>query len=190
MSETNFGHTVSLTLRSCAASSMGDTRWPWCFLEVWHTQHSSSSSSWQKSLSASLWVGHKSIDLAVVPGDEGGVFNPFCSCTSVSHTFLSTRLRVGSVSEHLFRHTGHSRLGDFLLQNLFRQVRQKLWLQRRTTGSAKISQQTGHDRWSSTTERELEDRDRGARTTATLGFRSTPSFPGWEKALPRKGIAQ
>lgn len=169
---------------------MGQTRWPWCFLEVWHTQHSSSSSLWQKSLSDSRCVGHRSNGLAETLGEDGGVFRPFCSCTRVSQTFLSTRLTVGSVSEHLFLHTGHSRLADFLLQNWLRQVRQKLWLQRSTTGSAKISQHTGQDNWSSTAVRELAVKARGRIGDNTLGLRSTPDCPGWEEALSRKGIAR
>lgn len=113
---------------------------------------------------------------------------PFCSCTRVSHTFFSTRLTVGSVREHLLRQTGHSRLVPFLLQNWCRQPLQKLWLHRSTTGSAKISQHTGHDSWSSTAARELEVRARGRRMAVTLGLRSTPDLPGCEEALGLKGI--
>lgn len=101
-----------------------------------------------------------------------------CSLRKVSATFFSARLTVGSVREHFLLQMGHSRRAFFLFQNCCRHARQKLWLHFSTTGSWKISQQTGQDSSSSMTEVEREETARGRARDATLGLWKNESFPG------------
>lgn len=180
---------VVITLRSFAASSKGHTLWPWCFFEVWQTQQRTSSSYWQKSLSPSPWEAQRAsgLDVPLTVSDRAPA-GTFCSCTMASHTFFKARLTVGSVREHFLLQTGHSRLADFLFQNCWRQRRQKLWLHLRTTGSLKISQQTGQESSSSKADLEWEDRALWRTTGVTLELGRVLARPGWEEALGRKGM--
>lgn len=181
-----------ITLRSFAASSKGHTLWPWCFLDVWQTQQRTSSSDWQNNLRPSPWVAHRASGLDTpLPEYKPALADafPFCSCAMASHTFFRARLMVGSVREHFLLHTGHSLLAAFLFQKPWRQRRQKLWLHFRTTGSVKISQQTGQESSSSIGDCVWDDTALGRRTGMFLRLGKVFALPGWEEALGRKGMA-
>ncbi|TNN60741.1 hypothetical protein EYF80_029085 [Liparis tanakae] len=128
-------------LKSCAASSTGLNPWSACRLESLHTTHTSSRWSRQKSLSFSECRPHR------VSGDLWPL--PFFK--KASDRFFKAKLRGGSLFDDLLLHTGHSRVG-FVLHHSVRHSLQKLWLQDRTTGFWKTSQQTGQQRSSSSPE--------------------------------------
>lgn len=180
-----------ITLRSWAPSSKGHTLCPWCFLEVWHTQQRTSKSSRQKSFRTSPCVTHSSSTISfsspvpTAPVPAGPVLR---SLRKVSATFFSVRLTVGSVREHFLLQMGHSRLAFFLFQNCCRQSRQKLWLHFSTTGSLKISQQTGQDSSCSSTDPDREETARCRIDEAALVLWKKESFPGWEEARGRSAM--
>lgn len=137
-------------------------------------------------------MAHRSSAAAAEASSPGPSAPPSRSCSlrKVSATFLSARLTVGSVSEHLRLQMGHSRRAFLLLQNCCRHARQKLWLHLSTTGSLKISQQMEQESSCSSTEPEREETARGRADEAALELWKKESFPGWEEARGRSAIVK
>lgn len=130
---------ISLTLQSCTASSMGEQLCVLCSLEVPHTTQMGRWSSRQNSFSLSPCR----LQLSFSSRRE------FCllTCRTASQTFFRAKFEGTLDFETFFLHTGHSRRPDS--QQHFRQCRQKLWLHGSKTGSEKMSQHTGQVRSSS-----------------------------------------
>lgn len=122
---------------------MGLNLWLVCLLESLQMRHTASLWSRQKSLSFSECREQRTSDPVEL----------LCSLSwrAASHRFFKARLRGGLLFGDLVLQHGHS---NTLLpfHQLLRQTLQKLWLHNRTTGSLKMSWQTGQDKFSSDTE--------------------------------------
>ncbi len=134
---------ICLTLYDETASVMGLNVWLLCVCESLHTTHTGCLSSRQKSLSVSLCKLQISSD----PDERLS----FLSFRSDSHKSFNTRLHGGSSLGDLLLQIGHSWV-SLILQNCWRHSLQTLWLHERTTGSLKISQHTGQEKYSSESE--------------------------------------